>query len=478
MKHQRLTKLCVALAAAGIVPFAHATDGYFANGYGMKSIGMGGAAVAVAQEAFGGAVNPATASFLGNEWQLGVSWFSPRRDAERTGSGMAGIDGSVDSGSTNFFVPEFGVNWKYRPDLSLGVTVYGNGGMNTDYDGGQISAQSACGFMRGGQGSPYNLLCGSGQLGMDMMQLLIAPYASWQPVKGQSFGIAPVIAYQRFKAEGLQVFDNPAFSVSPGNVTNNGYDDSWGVGVRVGYMGQFTEQFAFGATYSTKISMGNFDKYKGLFAQEGGFDIPSNFAVGVAFRPTSQWLIALDFERIFYDDVPSVNNPARVPRLLRAAADGRHGPARLLHGRQHRRGLRLAERRRVEDRRPVRAQRPVDAARRLQPHRQPDPAAGRDAQHHRPRRGRGPVDARRHLQARQGVRDHRHVHVRAGQLGDRPQPVRRLRRAADDDGDDLDAPVPGRHRLLPQVLTRRGRLDDAACAIRARRFFCPRAPAL
>ena len=310
MKQKRLTKLCVALAAAGIVPFAHATDGYFANGYGMKSIGMGGAAVAVAQEAFGGAVNPATASFLGNEWQLGVSWFSPRRDAERTGSGMAGIDGSVDSGSTNFFVPEFGVNWRYRPDLSLGVTVYGNGGMNTDYEGGQISAQSACGFMRGGEGSPYNLLCGSGRLGMDLMQLLIAPYASWQPVKGHSFGIAPVIAYQRFQAEGLQIFDNPAFSVSPGSVTNNGYDDSWGAGVRVGYMGQFTEQFAFGVTYSTKISMDNFDKYKGLFAQEGGFVIPSNFAVGIALRPTPQWLIALDYERIFYDDVPSVNNPA------------------------------------------------------------------------------------------------------------------------------------------------------------------------
>ena len=129
-------------------------------------------------------------------------------------------------------------------------------------------------------------------------------------VKGHSIGIAPVIAYQRFKAEGLQAFDNPLFSTSPGNVTNNGYGDSWGVGVRVGYMGQFTEQFAFGAAYASKISMGNFDKYKGLFAQQGGFDIPSNFTVGVAFRPTSQWLFALDFERIYYDDAPSVNNPS------------------------------------------------------------------------------------------------------------------------------------------------------------------------
>ena len=303
------SKLIVALAAA--MPFAaHATDGYFANGYGMKSIGMGGAAIAVAQEPFGGAVNPGAMSFLDNQWQVGIAWFHPERSASRTGSGPAGIDGSADSGSTNFFIPEFGINWKYSPDVALGVTVYGNGGMNTDYPGGQIPAQSACGQFRGGQGAPYNLLCGSGSLGVDLSQLIIAPYASWQFVKNHSIGIAPLIAYQRFKAHGLQTFDNPAFSSSPGNVTNNGYSSSWGAGARVGYMGQFTEQFAVGAAYSTKISMGNFDKYKGLFAQRGGFDIPSNFTVGAALRPTKEWLIALDYERIYYSDSASVNNPS------------------------------------------------------------------------------------------------------------------------------------------------------------------------
>ncbi len=307
MKTRVKTRLLAALIAAAPLA-AQATDGYFANGYGMKSIGMGGAAIAVAQEPFGGAVNPGAMSFLGNEWQLGVAWFSPHRSASRTGSGVANIDANVDSDSNNFFIPEFGINWKYSPDLAFGVTVYGNGGMNTDYPGGQISNLSACSSFRGGAVGPYNLLCGNDNLGVDLMQLMIAPYASWQFIKGQSVGITPVIAYQRFKAEGLQAFDNPGFSTSPGNVTNNGYDDSWGVGVRVGYMGQFTDQFAIGANYASKISMGEFDKYKGLFAQQGGFDIPSSFTVGFALRPTKEWLIALDFERIFYDDVPSVNN--------------------------------------------------------------------------------------------------------------------------------------------------------------------------
>jgi long-chain fatty acid transport protein len=304
------TRLILALAAAAAPLAAQATDGYFANGYGMKANGMGGAAIAVAQEPFGGAVNPGAMSFLGNEWQLGLSWFQPLREASRTGSGPAGIDGAVGSESRSFFIPEFGVNWKYRPDLAFGVTVYGNGGMNTDYPGGQISNQSACTNFRGGTPvGPYNLLCGNGDLGVNLMQLMIAPYVSWQPMKGHSIGVAPVIAYQRFKAEGLQLFDNPVFSNSPGSVTNNGTDSSWGFGVRIGYMGQFTDQFAIGAAWQSKISMGEFDDYKGLFAQQGGFDIPSSFTIGAAFRPTSQWLIALDYQKIFYDDAPSVNNP-------------------------------------------------------------------------------------------------------------------------------------------------------------------------
>ena len=301
--------ITLALAAGG----AQATDGYFANGYGMKAIGMGGAAAAVALEPFGGAVNPGAMSFLDTQWQVGLSWFSPDRSASRTGSNTGtqpwGIDGSATSDSTNFFIPEFGWNWRYSKDLAFGLTVFGNGGMNTDYPGGQIPAASACANFNPGQAS-YNLLCGNGKLGQDMMQLMIAPYVSWQFMPGQSVGIAPTLAYQRFEAYGLQAFDNPMLSTAPGKVTNNGYSNSWGGGVRIGYMGQFTEQFAVGAAYATKMSMGEFDDYRGLFAQSGGFDIPSNFTIGGAWRPTGQWLLALDFQRIFYSDAKSVSNPS------------------------------------------------------------------------------------------------------------------------------------------------------------------------
>jgi long-chain fatty acid transport protein len=314
------TLVAMGFALPGV---AFATDGYFSHGYGMKAKGMGGASTAVAQDAFGGANNPATMAFVGNQFAIGVDWFSPHRSAERTGSPAgANLDGSVDSGSTNFFIPEFGLNYMVSPNLALGVTVYGNGGMNTNYPTGQINTPSGtgtCNFFQTGGLAPaqpnYNLLCGNGSLGVDLSQLIVAPTLAWKFLEGHSIGIAPLFAYQRFKAEGLQAFAGLSTTFNPGtganyNLTNNGYDSSTGWGVRVGYYGNITDQIQIGASYSSKIGMGKFGKYSGLFAQQGSFDIPSNWSLGVAFRPTRDWLLALDYERINYSEIDSIHNPS------------------------------------------------------------------------------------------------------------------------------------------------------------------------
>jgi long-chain fatty acid transport protein len=318
MKSGIIAALALAASCA-----AHATDGYFSHGYGMTSKGMGGASFAVTGSAFGAASNPATMAFSGDTLEVGVDLFSPWRRAERTGApGEASLNGSAKSGSNDFAIPEMAYNRMFNPRMSYGITVYGNGGMNTDYPGGQLSSPGACGPATGpGTGfnpspGPYNLLCGNGRLGVDLSQLIVAPSFAWKLAPNHAFGIAPLFAYQRFKAEGLQAFEG--LSASPGSVTNQGYDDSTGWGVRVGYYGRITPQVAIGAAYTTKMSMGEFDKYKGLFAESGGFDIPSHYGVGLSFEPRDGLLVALDYERINYSDVKSVNNPSSL--ILQCAA--------------------------------------------------------------------------------------------------------------------------------------------------------------
>ncbi|MBE0625621.1 MAG: outer membrane protein transport protein [Burkholderiales bacterium] len=307
------------LAMFAIPSLALATDGYFPHGYGMKSKGMGGASVARSDDAFGGANNPASMVWAGDRYDIGIDLFSPKRDISRSGS-AAGIDGSVESGSNLFYIPEFGYNRMIGWDMSVGVSVYGNGGMNTDYDGGQISAASpVCGGFNApsGETGPYNMLCGSGKLGMNLEQLIIAPTFAKKVNKDHSFGASLLIARQTFKAEGLSGFfgfTSAAFGGPPAyansNLTNRGNDTTWGYGLKLGWMGRLSDTVTMGASYTSKVKMDKFEKYKDLFAGEGYFDMPSSITVGMSVKTSPKLTLAADLERIEYSGIKSIANPS------------------------------------------------------------------------------------------------------------------------------------------------------------------------
>jgi long-chain fatty acid transport protein len=290
----RVTVVAAILATGSA---AWATDGYFPHGFGMKAKGMGGASVAVVDNAFAGINNPAASVWAGNRAEVGVDIFMPKRSAARA-AGIGGpLDGDVQSDGSAFAVPEFAYNKKIDDRMSWGVSVYGNGGMNTEYPGGNVQCMSGSG----------NLLCGQGKLGVDLMQLIVAPTFAYKLSEQHSLGVSPLLVMQQFKATGLDAF--AGYSMAPTKVSNSGTDRSTGVGVRLGYLGQMSDAFKFGATYSPKIKMSKFDKYSGLFAGEGSFDIPENYALGINLQVAPAVSVAADYTRINYSDVPAIGNP-------------------------------------------------------------------------------------------------------------------------------------------------------------------------
>ena len=291
----KLTRVFALLALAGLTGNTYATNGMFSHGYGMKSKGMAGAATASSDNAFGGANNPASAVFAGNRLELGLDVFSPRRETTRTGGGLPG---STDSDANYFLIPEIGYNRIMNNQLALGLSVYGNGGMNTDYPSGQIN----CGA------GPANMLCGTGALGVDLMQVIVAPTAAFKIAPNHSIGVSPLLAYQKFAATGLQSF--AGISSDGTAVTNKGNDDAYGFGVRLGYMGKIGSSITVGAAYSTKVDFQEFDKYKGLFAEQGDLDLPENYNLGIAWQATPVLLFAADYQRINYSDVNAIGNPS------------------------------------------------------------------------------------------------------------------------------------------------------------------------
>ncbi len=284
-----LTLTAAALALLLPLP-ARATNGYFSHGYGSKSQALGGAGIALPQDGLAAASNPAGTAAVGDRLDGGLAWFAPRRGASITGNAF-GADADYDGdGKKNFFMPELGWTRQLSQRLGAGVAVYGNGGLNTDY-----------------ANNPFSRFGATGAAGVNLEQLFVSPSLALKVGDAQSLGIALNLAYQRFAAKGIGLFDG--FSAAPGHVSDQGTDTSTGAGLRLGWQGQAVAGLTLGATWSSKIR-GRFDKYRGLFADGGRFDIPENYGLGLAWAATPGWTLAADVQTIRYSRVAAVGNPA------------------------------------------------------------------------------------------------------------------------------------------------------------------------
>lgn len=285
-----------------------ATDGYFSTGYGTQSKGVAGAGVAIATDTLAPAVNPAAIVFTTDQIDLGASLFNPNRSYLVTGqpSGFPGTfglaPGKVDSGSRLFAVPGFGFARKAGAHGAFGVALYGNGGMNTNYDAAPFGAAPA---------------------GVDLSQMFIAPTYARTFGGHHAIGVTGIVAYQRFAAKGLQAF--APFSADDECLTNNAHANSFGGGLRVGYLATPSQYLSIGASYQSRIWMQKLEPYQGLFAQNGAFDVPSSWVLGVAVKPTKHLDLLADVQQVRYSEIKSIGN-AMLPNLMQSPLGTDAGP--------------------------------------------------------------------------------------------------------------------------------------------------------
>jgi long-chain fatty acid transport protein len=152
--------------------------------------------------------------------------------------------------------------------------------------------------------------------GVDLAQVFITPNFAKTIGYGVSVGGGPVLALQRFQAQGLQAFANPLASSAPGYVTNQGYDYSVGAGFKIGAAWDAKDWLTLGVAYQTRTWMTDFGKYKGLFADGGNFDVPPQITEGITVRPLKTLDVSLEHEHIFYGDVASIANAGDAAGLL------------------------------------------------------------------------------------------------------------------------------------------------------------------
>lgn len=286
---------------------ARATNGYFANGYGAASKAMAGAGITHGEGPLASAQNPALGVEVGNVAGLCFTGFMPHRETTNTGTGAL-TKGTFESENEFFPIVCGGVNYMVRDDTSVGLVMFGNGGMNTEYK---------TNFLAGFGGSP------STPLGVDLAQAFFSFNIAHKVTDTFKVGVAPVFAAQQFKAYGLQGFR--AQSTDSANLTDNGYDRSYGGGFKMGANWDATDWLTLGATYQSRMYMSKFEKYSGLFAEQGDFDIPAYVGEGIGIKPHRDVTVMLEHQRIFYNSVKSLGHSHNVGFSMNLGADNGAG---------------------------------------------------------------------------------------------------------------------------------------------------------
>ena len=299
---------------------AMATNGYFTHGLGVKNKGLAGAGTALPSEAIATSINPAATVIMRDHFEAGIGIFSPRRSytaspslANGQGGAFTISPGTVNSESNYFVIPYIAYTWTHQEDSALGVSFYGRGGMNTDYQTG-----SAIFDPDGAGPAPVMTLAGSygsGDAGVDLTQAFLD--LSYARENGSlSWGAALVLSAQAFEGKGFgsfapytQTFAASGGTTFPANLSNNKRDYSYGAGLKLGVIWEASENINLALSYQSKIFMTELDDYSDLFAEQGDFDIPSSLRGGISFKLSDSNSLHYDIEHTLFSSVDSVGNP-------------------------------------------------------------------------------------------------------------------------------------------------------------------------
>ncbi|MBU2743208.1 OmpP1/FadL family transporter [Acidithiobacillus albertensis] len=305
MKKSRILGVAVAATLAmGISSSALATDGYQLIGIGQYAIGMGGAVVAAPDDPLSAAIsNPAGLANMTPQAAFSAEVFNPTR---KTNMG----NGEIGSHSNIYGIPAIGwVAPAFGDGIVFGGGVYGTSGLGVNYL--QNIAANPQGFPYGGYTKAYSSIT------FIQMAPSIAMKVNSHLSVGGSLNIAAEqgsfqqTLTQYAPATIIQPGVGPVNTVAPVTAGLNLSSPSWayGVGLTLGVLYKVNDMVTLGATYKSPMmftpltfqggaqsaQLPNGQPVQGTQGEYSGhLNYPQQIALGLAIRPTSQWLVSVE----------------------------------------------------------------------------------------------------------------------------------------------------------------------------------------
>lgn len=147
--------------------------------------------------------------------------------------------------------------------------------------------------------------------------------------KSFSFGVSLDYLCFSHLRNGFQNADTPLRSVSPGHVTNNGNDHSYGLGITLGVRWNITERLHFGTAWSRKSFAGQYRKYRGYEPHHAHNYNPQLVGAGFTYLFTKRLAGRLETIWTNLGNLPGSNNnvlPNGAPNLNKRGSNKSPGP--------------------------------------------------------------------------------------------------------------------------------------------------------
>lgn len=310
--------VCLIILLLALLAAPHpacATNGMFLSAYGAETAGRGGANIAISDRSLALSFNPAgLAQLQGRHFTTNLAMLSPSLEFENS------INGSTDAEDRLFPLPAFAyVRSSRETPWSWGYGFVGQGGMGATFENLNTPF--------GNRDETFS------EVRFATLTPSVAYSFSDDLAVGASFNIGYADTSFRF-------FPRTSFfnAQDPGN-SFFGVDLRRAKGlqtsVRLGGWWRPDPRLALGAVYQTKTRSDfdngdmtvNFNNHPLLkqkvryTAEVDGFTFASQAGIGLAWRPASPWVVALDVKRYFWDDaIDTIKVKARDPNVQGAPA--------------------------------------------------------------------------------------------------------------------------------------------------------------
>lgn len=292
----RILPAAALLAVLAAPSPARATNGMYLAGYGAETGGRAGANLAVSDRTLALNFNPAgLAQLQGQHSSVNLSLLAPSLEFEN------GLNSTTDAEDRYFPLPAFAwVRSGKETKWSWGFGFIGQGGMGATFEG---------------LNTPFGT---QDETFTEIRFATLTPTVSYSINEDMAVGASANLGYADAS---FRFFPGTSFfnSQDPAN-SFFGVDMKRAKGIqtslRLGWWWRAHPQLSFGAVYQTETDsdfedgemMVNFSSHPFLrqkvhyTAQMDGFTFASQAGLGIAWKPTSNWVLAADAKRYFWDD--------------------------------------------------------------------------------------------------------------------------------------------------------------------------------